>query len=64
MWGIFGRPFLDLEGALDLSALDALDAEISRGIAQVETTYTGGTLKWMGVVAPWAMDDAYLDAMP
>ena len=63
VWGIFGQPFLDLEGALDLSALDALDAEISRGIAHVETTYTGGTLKWMGVVAPWAMDDAYKDAM-
>jgi Rieske 2Fe-2S family protein len=63
VWGIFGRPFLNLEGVLDLSALDAVDAEISRGITQVETTYTGGTLKWMGVVAPWVMDDAYLDAM-
>ena len=63
VWGIFGQPFIDLGGALDPSALDALDTEISRGIAHVETTYTGGTLKWMGVVAPWAMDDAYLDAM-
>src|SRR6185295_18413440 len=35
----------------------------ARGLAQAETHYTGGTLKWMGVVAPWAMDDAYLDAM-
>ena len=56
VWGIFGQPYLDLESALDLSALDALDSEISRGIAHVETTYTGGTLKWMGVVAPWAME--------
>jgi Rieske 2Fe-2S family protein len=63
LWGIFGQPYLDLGGVLDLSALDAIDAEISRGLAQVETHYTGGTLKWMGVVAPWAMDDAYLDAM-
>jgi hypothetical protein len=63
IWGIFGEPFLDLTPVLDLSPLDAIDAEISRGIAQVETTYTGGTLKWMGVVAPWAMEDAYLDAM-
>jgi hypothetical protein len=63
LWGIFGRPFLDLGGVLDLSALGSLDAEISRGLSHVETTYTGGTLKWMGVVAPWAMDDAYRDAM-
>jgi len=63
IWGLFGRPFVDLEPFLDLSTLDAIDAEIARGLATVETAYTGGTLKWMGVVAPWAMDDAYLDAM-
>jgi len=63
VWGLFGRPFVDLGRVLDLTALDALDAEVSRGLAHVETTYTGGTLKWMGVVAPWAMEDAYLDAM-
>jgi hypothetical protein len=63
LWGLFGHPYLDLGGILDLSGLDAVDAEIARGLAQVECRYTGGTLKWMGVVAPWAMDDAYLDAM-
>jgi hypothetical protein len=63
LWGIFGRPYVDLESVLDLSALDALDREITRGLAEVESRYTGGTLKWMGVVAPWAMDDAYHDAM-
>jgi hypothetical protein len=63
IWGVFGRPFVDLGEVLDLDALETVDAEIARGLAQVETTFTGGTLKWMGVVAPWAMDDAYLDAM-
>ena len=63
LWGIFGRPYLDLSGVLDLAALDGLDAEVTRGLAHVEARYTGGTLKWMGVVAPWAMDDAYRDAM-
>ena len=62
LWGIFGRPYLDLSTVLDLSGLDALDAEIARGLAQVEARYTGGTLKWMGVVAPWALD-GYPDAM-
>jgi hypothetical protein len=63
LWGIYGRPFVDLSSVLDLSPLDDLDSEISRGLAHVETTYTGGTLKWMGVVAPWCMDDDYKDAM-
>ena len=63
IWGIFGQPFIDLEEVLDLSGLDEIDVEISRGLSQVETSYTGGSLKWMGVVAPWAMEDGYLDAM-
>jgi hypothetical protein len=64
LWGLFGRPYLDLGGVIDLSPLDGLDAEISRGLAEVPSRYTGGTLKWMGVVAPWALgDDGYRDAM-
>ena len=41
----------------------------SVGIISVDVTaanvdfYVGGTLKWMGVVAPWIMDDGYADAM-
>jgi len=63
IWGILGGPYVDLSEALDLSPLEVIDAEVSRGLAQVETAYTGGTLKWMGVVAPWARNDRYLDAM-
>jgi hypothetical protein len=63
LWGLFGQPYADLGGVLDLSMLPAIDAEISRGLAHVESTYTGGTLKWMRVVAPWAMEDGYKDAM-
>lgn len=61
--GIWGKPWLDLEPFFDTSCFDALDREITRGLCEVETSYTGGTLKWMGVVAPWQMDDGYLDAM-
>lgn len=63
LWGILGRPHVDLSELLDLSKLELVDAEVSRGLAQVEPRYTGGTLKWMGVVAPWAMDDDFRDAM-
>ncbi len=61
--GLFGRPFLDLAGLVDASDLAAIDDEITVGLAHVETTRTGGTLKWMGVVAPFQMNDGYVDAM-
>ena len=61
--GIFGAPFVDLEHLVSAEVLAEVDAEIARGLAQVECGFTGGTLKWMGVVAPWARHDQYLDAM-
>ena len=63
LWGVYGQPFLDLSSYVDLRALGALDAELTAGLARVETGYTGGTLKWMGVAAPWVLDDGYRDAM-
>lgn len=61
--GLFGRPYLNLEPHFDVSSFGALDREITLGLSRVEPTYTGGTLKWMGVVAPWQIDDGYRDAM-
>ena len=61
--GLFGRPFLDLGELVEPSELAAVDDEITAGLARVETTRTGGTLKWMGVVAPFQMNDGRVDAM-
>ncbi|MCC6665844.1 MAG: hypothetical protein IT375_18960 [Polyangiaceae bacterium] len=61
LWGIFGKPFIDLECHVDLELLDALDDEICAGLAEVEVGYTGGSLKWMGVAAPWVLGDPYED---
>jgi hypothetical protein len=63
LWGIFGKPWIDLEPLLELGALARVDRELSLGLARVEPEFTGGTLKWMGVVAPWAREDEYRDAM-
>jgi Rieske 2Fe-2S family protein len=60
---VFGRPFLDLGAYVDLSRLDAVDREVTLALSAVESEYTGGTLKHMGVVAPWAMSDGYRDGM-
>jgi glycine betaine catabolism A len=61
LWGIWGRPYLDLSGDVDISSFPALDEEIAYGLACVETDRTGGSLKWMGVVAPWVHEDPYVD---
>jgi Rieske 2Fe-2S family protein len=61
--GIFGRPFLDLSTRIDTSCFHELHDEITRGLARVESSYTGGSLKWMGVCAPWVEEDPYRDYM-
>jgi hypothetical protein len=61
--GIFGKPYANLEPFFDLSSFGSVDREITLGLSRVEPSYTGGTLKWMGVVAPWQMNDGHRDAM-
>src|SRR3569832_129447 len=59
--GIWGRPYLDLERYVDTSRFAALDEEICLALAQVETSYTGGSHKWMGIVPPSLSDEPYVD---
>jgi hypothetical protein len=59
--GIWGRPYVDLSAFVDTSSFAELDEEIALGLARVESAHTGGSLKWMGVVAPWVEDDGYAD---
>jgi hypothetical protein len=61
--GIWGRPYVDLSGFIDTSALTDLHEEICLGLCRVETSYTGGSLKWMGVVAPEVQADPHADVM-
>lgn len=59
--GIWGRPYVDLAGEIDTSAFGEIDREITLGLVDLEVSYTGGSLKWMNVVAPWVQDDPYED---
>lgn len=59
--GIWGRPYLDLSGEFDISGFGEIDEEITSSLARVEVSRTGGSLKHMGVVAPWVHDDPYVD---
>jgi Rieske 2Fe-2S family protein len=61
--GIWGRPYVDLSPVIDTSEFDALDEEIMCALPEVEPSYTGGSLKWMGVTAPWVDRDPYADYM-
>jgi len=63
MHGIWGRPYIDLTTIIDPSPLEAIHEEVCLGLARIDTSYTGGTLKWMGVTAPPVNRDGYLDAM-
>lgn len=61
--GIWGRPYLDLSSLIDTSLFGDLDDEITCALPRVEASYTGGSLKWMGVTAPWVEGDGYADYM-
>lgn len=59
--GIWGHPFLDLAPLLDLSDLPAMHEEICFGLAQVETTYTGGSHRSMGIAPPSLAREPHVD---
>lgn len=59
--GLWGRAFLNLEPYLDLATLESLDDEICYALAQVQTSYTGGSHKAMGIVPPSLAEDSYID---
>ncbi|MGC4079509.1 MAG: aromatic ring-hydroxylating dioxygenase subunit alpha [Rubrivivax sp.] len=61
--GVLGRPYVDLSPFLDITCFDELHDELTRGLAEVESSYTGGSLKWMGVCAPSVEKDPYRDYM-
>jgi Rieske 2Fe-2S family protein len=61
--GIWGRPYVDLSELIDTSSFEAIDEEIVCALPRVEASYTGGSLKWMGVTAPWVNEDPYADYM-
>lgn len=59
---IWGHPYIDLEPYLDLGALDAVDEEVSFGLAQVPLEYTGGSHRTLGIVPPSELERArYVD---
>ncbi|WP_438029941.1 hypothetical protein [Sorangium sp. So ce233] len=59
--GIFGRPYIDLEPYLDLSALDEIHEEICLGLTQVPIDYTGGSHRAMGIMPPSRVGEALAD---
>jgi hypothetical protein len=59
--GVGPHAFIDLERYVDVSALEALDDEISYSLTQVPLDYTGGSHKTMGIVPPSLMNEPYID---
>lgn len=61
--GIWGRPFVDMTPFVDVERFAELDDEVSVGLTRVEPSFTGGSLQWMGVTAPWVREAGYVDYM-
>ena len=61
--GLFGRPYVPLGHLIDDATMRGMHEEISRALLHLPTSYTGGSLKHMGVVAPWQLDDGCRDLM-
>ena len=59
--GIWGRPYIDLTPYVDTSRFAEVDEEICWALAQLETSYTGGSHKTMGIVPPSFAQDPYVD---
>ncbi len=61
--GVHGRsePYLNLEHLIETSLFSTIHDEICYALAQVETSYTGGSHKWMGIVPPEFAHDEYID---
>ncbi|APR84844.1 Hypothetical protein A7982_10193 [Minicystis rosea] len=59
--GIWGRPYLDLTRYVDTSRFAAIDEEICLALAELPTSYTGGSHKWMGIVPPSLEGEPYVD---
>lgn len=59
--GIGGRPFLAFDDLVDPAALLRVDREITRGLAQVDVSYTGGSHRAMGIVPPGLEDTCGID---
>src|SRR4051812_39034150 len=59
--GIRGRPFVDLEGHLDLAPLAELHEEICLGLTRLPVDYTGGSHRSMGIMPPSLAASAGVD---
>src|SRR5262245_11540591 len=59
--GVFGRPFVCLDDLFDLSPLDAIHDEICLALAQMPTSYTGGSHRAMGIMPEGCREEALVD---
>lgn len=59
--GVFGRPFVALDDLFDLSELPAIHDEVCLALAQMPTSYTGGSHRSMGIMPPGREAEALVD---
>lgn len=55
------QPWLNLDSVVGTERLPHIHEEICMSLAQMDTTYTGGSHKWMGIVPKTFENDPYVD---
>jgi hypothetical protein len=59
--GVFGRPFVALDDLFDLAPLDEVHDEVCLALAQMPTSYTGGSHRAMGIMPKGCEGEALVD---
>jgi hypothetical protein len=59
--GLLGRPYLALEELVDLEDLEEVHEEVCLALAQVPTSYTGGSHRSMGIMPEGLTSEALAD---
>jgi hypothetical protein len=59
--GVFGRPFVALDDLFDLSLFDEIHDEVCLALAQMPTSYTGGSHRAMGIMPMGCEGEALVD---
>ncbi len=60
--GVFGRPYIDLEGAVDTGDFEAIDDEIALGLCLTDPGFCGAGLRSLGWATSSHPEPAYVDA--
>ena len=58
---LLGGPYVDLAPFIDLRGLEDIDDEVCAALSELQTDYTGGSHRSMGIVPPSLLGESWVD---